>query len=124
MPAEDQTLWADLMQAVAASSIFNLAAWGAAGGATSGLIIKVTRKELVRHVLIGALVAAGLGALTWPVLMWALNLPHDVMAPAFGGAAGSTAYLGGVLIPGLLEIYLKGMKRGVLPSPGEEKPDA
>ena len=109
MPAESQSFWADFAQAVAASSLFNLAAWGAAGGATSGLIIKVTRWELARHVLIGALVSAGLGALSWPLIMWSLNLPHDVMTPAFGGAAGSTAYLAGVLIPGMLEIYLKGM---------------
>ncbi|MDO8983005.1 hypothetical protein [Cypionkella sp.] len=123
MPAENQSFWADLLQAIAASSLFNLAAWGAIGGATSGLIIKVARRDLFRHIAIGSLVSTGLGALTWPFLMWSLKLPLDVMTPAFGGVAGSTAYLGGVLIPGLLEVYLRGMKRGVLPANDGGKPD-
>ena len=116
MPVENQSLWADFMQAIATSSLVGLAAWGAAGGATSGLLVRVSRWELARHIIIGALVSAGLGAMSLPMIIWALNIPHDSISPGIGGLAGSSAYMAGVIIPGVFEVILTRMKRGVLPS--------
>lgn len=123
MSPENQSFVSDFIQAVAGSSLVAMAAWGAAGGATSGLLIKVSRWELARHIVIGALVAAGLGALALPVVLWAMHLPADAIAPGLGGAAGSSTYLAGVILPSFLEVFLTRMKRGSLPTDKDE-PDA
>ena len=121
---DDARIWADVLQAVAGSAAITMAAWGAAGGATSGLLIKVSRRDLVRHTLIGALVAGGVGALATPLVMWALNLPAESVAPVVGGLAGSSAYLAGLILPGVFEVILTRLRRGVLPSdPDRGGPD-
>jgi hypothetical protein len=117
-------LWADVLQAVAGSAVFSVAAWGAMGGATSGLLIKVSRRDLIRHTAIGALVAGGVGALALPLVMWAVNLPSETVAPVVGGLAGSSAYLAGLILPGVFEVLLTRLRRGVLPSdPNQGGPD-
>jgi len=112
--------WADILKAVAASSILGAAAWGAAGGATSGLLIRVEKKVLVRHMLVGALVAGGTGALALPLIERWMDLPPGTITPTAGGAAGSGAYLAGVFLPALFEVVLTRLRRGVLPTdPGK-----
>ncbi len=59
--SDEPTFVADVIKAVAASSVLGAAAWGAAGGATSGLLIRVGRLALLRHMAVGALVAGGAG---------------------------------------------------------------
>lgn len=110
------SLWADILKAAAASSILGAAAWGAAGGATSGLLIRVERWVLIRHMLIGALVAGGTGALALPLIEGWMDLPPGTITPTAGGAAGSGAYLAGVFLPAMFEIVLTRLRRGVLPA--------
>jgi hypothetical protein len=112
--------WAAVWQVIATSSVIGLAMWGAAGGATSGLLIRVKPIDLIRHIVIGALVAGGVGALALPLVVWALNLPVESISLQIGGLAGSGAYLAGVILPGIFEVLLTRIKRGVLPNDRED----
>lgn len=117
--SDQSSLWADLLKAAAASSFLGAAAWGAAGGATSGLLIRVERRVLIRHMVIGALVAGGTGALALPLIEGWMDLPPGTITPTAGGAAGSGAYLAGVFLPALFEVVLTRLRRGVLPTDGD-----
>lgn len=114
--SDEPSIWADLLRAAAASSILGAAAWGAAGGVTSGLLIRVEKRVLVRHMLVGALVAGGTGALAFPLIEGWMDLPPGSLTPAAGGAAGSGAYLAGVFLPAVFEVLLTRLRRGVLPT--------
>lgn len=114
--SDESTFAADVLKAIAASSVLGAAAWGAAGGATSGLLIRVEKRVLVRHMLVGALVAGGTGALAFPLIEGWMDLPPGSLTPAAGGAAGSGAYLAGVFLPAVFEVLLTRLRRGVLPT--------
>jgi len=51
-----------------ASAIIIAAAWGAAGGVTNVLATKMTPGDAIRHVLLGALIAAGSGPIWGPII--------------------------------------------------------
>lgn len=112
--SDQSGLWGYLLKAAAASSFLGAAAWGAAGGATSGLLIRVERRVLIRHMVIGALVAGGTGALALPLIEKWMGLPSGTITPTAGGAAGSGAYLAGVFLPALFEVVLTRLRRGVV----------
>lgn len=81
-----------------------LAAWGALGGATNALTTKMRLRDALRHVLLGGLIAAGMGSLSMALITAWLALPPEAI-PA-GGAAGSAAYLVGVFGPAFIEVAL------------------
>ncbi|RMH50471.1 MAG: hypothetical protein D6686_06230 [Alphaproteobacteria bacterium] len=95
---------ATVLRDLAASTAVILAAWGALGGATNALTTKMRLRDAVRHILLGGLIAAGMGSLSMAVITSWLGLPPQAI-PA-GGAAGSAAYLVGVFGPAVIELAL------------------
>lgn len=95
---------AAVLRELAASTAVILAAWGALGGATNALTTKMRLRDALRHVLLGGLIAAGMGSLSMAVVALWLGLPSEAI-PA-GGAAGSAAYLVGVFGPAVIELVL------------------
>jgi len=87
---------------VAACAPAILAAWGALGGATNALTTRMRLRDALRHILLGGLIAAGMGSLSMAVITAWLGLPSQAI-PA-GGAAGSAAYLVGVFGPAFIEV--------------------
>ena len=77
---------------------------GALGGATNALTTRMRLREALRHILLGGLIAAGMGTLSMALVVRWLALPPEAI-PA-GGAAGSAAYLVGVFGPAVIEIAL------------------
>ena len=86
---------AAVLRELAASTAVILAAWGALGGATNALTTKMRLRDALRHILLGGLIAAGMGSLSMAVITAWLGLPPETI-PA-GGAAGSAAYLVGLI---------------------------
>ncbi|MAM39770.1 MAG: hypothetical protein CL949_14995 [Erythrobacter sp.] len=95
---------ATVLRDLAASTAVILAAWGALGGATNALTTKMRLRDALRHILLGGLIAAGMGSLSMAVVTSWLGLPPQAI-PA-GSAAGSAAYLVGVFGPAVIELVL------------------
>jgi len=95
---------ATVLRDLAASTAVILAAWGALGGATNALTTKMRLRDALRHILLGGLIAAGMGSLSMAFITSWLGLPPQAI-PA-GGAAGSAAYLVGVFGPAVIELVL------------------
>ena len=93
-----------VLRDLVASTAAILAAWGALGGATNALTTKMRLRDAVRHILLGGLIAAGMGSLSMGLITHWLKLPPEAV-PA-GGAAGSAAYLVGVFGPAMIEVGL------------------
>jgi hypothetical protein len=93
-----------------ASTAVILAAWGALGGATNALTTKMRLRDAIRHILLGGLIAAGMGSLSMAVVARWLDLPPETVA--VGGAAGSAAYLVGVFGPAFIEVALARLRSG------------
>ena len=89
---------------LAASTAAILAAWGALGGATNALTTRMRLRDALRHILLGGLIAAGMGSFSMSLVARWLGLPPEAV-PA-GGAAGSAAYLVGVFGPAVIEVTL------------------
>ena len=95
---------AAVLRDLLASTAVILAAWGALGGATNALTTKMSLRDALRHILLGGLIAAGMGSLSMALVTAWLSLPPEAI-PA-GGAAGSAAYLVGVFGPAFIEVLL------------------
>ena len=95
---------AAVLRELGASTAVILAVWGALGGATNALTTKMRLRDALRHILLGGLIAAGMGSLSMALVTAWLNLPFEAI-PA-GGAAGSAAYLVGVFGPAFIEVVL------------------
>lgn len=100
---------ATVLRDLAASTAVILAAWGALGGATNALTTKMRLRDALRHILLGGLIAAGMGSLSMAVITSWLGLPPEAI-PA-GGAAGSAAYLVGVFGPAVIELVLARLRQ-------------
>lgn len=96
--------------------IVGLAIWGALGGATNALVIRVTAREAVRHIVLGGAIAAGLGGLGAPLMAYWLGLPTDAISPVTGASTGSIAYLTGSLGSAIFEVILQRIRAGRLPN--------
>ena len=90
--------------------------WGEAHGSpwlaravVEAPVTHVTAQGL-RHILLGGLIAAGMGSLSMAVITAWLGLPSQAI-PA-GGAAGSAAYLVGVFGPAFIEVVLARLRSG------------
>ena len=113
---EEPTIWTAFWQAIATNATIAAAAWGAAGGATSALAVKVSQRDALRQVILGALASGGIGSGSGAVMAKWLDLPAEAI-PAFG-AGGAAAYLVGVFGPAIIEVILSRINAGRLP--GEE----
>ncbi|PRX29966.1 hypothetical protein SAMN05216257_10915 [Meinhardsimonia xiamenensis] len=100
---------ATVLRDLAASTAVILAAWGALGGATNALTTKMRLRDALRHILLGGMIAAGMGSLSMAVITSWLGLPPQAI-PA-GGAAGSAAYLVGVFGPAVIELVLARLRQ-------------
>jgi len=100
---------AAVLRDLLASTAVILAAWGALGGATNALTTKMRLRDALRHILLGGLIAAGMGSLSMAIVARWLSLPPEAI-PA-GGAAGSAAYLVGVFGPAFIEVALARLRR-------------
>ncbi|MFC3117650.1 hypothetical protein ACFOHS_22670 [Jhaorihella thermophila] len=74
---------ATVLRDLAASTAVILAAWGALGGATNALTTKMRLRDALRHILLGGLIAAGMGSLSMAVITSWLGLPPQAI-PAGG----------------------------------------
>jgi hypothetical protein len=103
---------AAVLRDLLASAAVILAAWGALGGATNALTTKMRLRDAIRHILLGGMIAAGMGRLSMAIVARRLDLPPQTVAA--GGAAGSAAYLVGVFGPAFIEVALARLrgKRG------------
>jgi len=72
--------------------------------AANALTTKMRLRDALRHILLGGLIAAGMGSLAMAIIAAWLRLPPEVI-PA-GRAAGSAAYLVGVFGPAFIEVVL------------------
>ena len=110
---EEPGFVAGVLRDLAASTAAILAAWGALGGATNALTTRMRLRDAVRHILLGGIIAAGMGSFSMALVARWLGLPAEAV-PA-GGAAGSAAYLVGVFGPAVIEVTLariRGMRSG------------
>ena len=110
---EETGFIAAALRDLATSTAVILAAWGALGGATNALTTRMRLRDALRHILLGGLIAAGMGSLSMAIITAWLGLPSQAI-PA-GGAAGSAAYLVGVFGPAFIEVVLarlRGSKGG------------
>ena len=101
---DDTGFLSGVLRDLAASTAAILAAWGALGGATNALTTKMRLRDAIRHILLGGLIAAGMGSFSMALITHWLKLPPEAV-PA-GGAAGSAAYLVGVFGPAVIEVTL------------------
>ncbi len=101
---EDGSFIASLLRDLGASTVLMLAFWGALGGATNALTTKMSLREALRHIVLGGLIAAGMGSLSALIVAAWLRLPEGAI-PA-GGAVGSAAYLVGVFGAAAIEMIL------------------
>jgi hypothetical protein len=107
---EETGFAAAVLRDLAAPTAVILAAWGALGGATNALTTRMRLRDAIRHILLGGLIAAGMGSLSLALVSRWLDLPPEAI-PA-GGAAGSAAYLVGVFGPALIEVALARLRGG------------
>ena len=101
---EEPGFIATVLRDLLASAAVILAAWGALGGATNALTTRMRLRDAIRHILLGGMIAAGMGSLSMALVARRLDLPPETVAA--GGAAGSAAYLVGVFGPAVSEITL------------------
>ena len=64
---DEPALHRRVLRDLAASTAVILAAWGALGGATNALTTKMRLRDALRHILLGGLIAAGMGSLSMAV---------------------------------------------------------
>ena len=72
---------AGVLRDLAASTAAILAAWGALGGATNALSTRMRLRDAIRHILLGGLIAAGMGSLS-------MSAHHPLAEAAARGRAG------------------------------------
>lgn len=112
--------WREVWQSAVASSLVSAGAWGAAGGITSALAVKVPPRAAARQIAMGALVAGGTGTLGTALVSAWMGLPPDLIPAA--GAGASASYFMGVFGPAIIEVMLRRISRGRLPN--EDRKDA
>ena len=105
----DESFRSHLWREIAASTALILAFWGALGGATNALTTRMALREALRHVLLGGLIAAGMGSFSIVIVAGWLGLPDGAVAA--GGAVGSAAYLVGVFGAAFIELILARLRR-------------
>lgn len=113
---DQPTIWAEIWRGVLASGAVTAAGWGAAGGITSALAVRVRSRDALRQIALGALVAGGSGTLAMALLSRFAGLP--VEAIPLTGAGSSASYFMGVFGPAVIEVILRRIRGGRLPGEG------
>lgn len=114
MTDDPTPVWASAKAAFLAVPALGTALWGGLSGATNALVIKMTAREALRHVAIGAVIAAGLGGIAAPILTHWLGLPDGTITGRDGAAGGALAYLTGSLGAAVFEAVLTRIRGGRL----------
>ena len=70
---------AAVLRELAASTAVILAAWGALGGATNALTTRMRLRDALRHILLGGLIAAGMGSFSMALVTAWLALPPQAI---------------------------------------------
>lgn len=112
------TFWQEVWRGVLASGVVSAAGWGAAGGVTSALAVKVRPRAALRQIAMGALVAGGTGTMATALVARMTGLSPE-MIPAVGAGA-SASYFVGVFGPAIIEVVLRRIAVGRLPGEGGE----
>ncbi|WP_395543284.1 hypothetical protein [Neotabrizicola sp. sgz301269] len=112
----DTTFWQDVWRGVIASGVVTAAGWGAAGGVTSALAVKVRPRAALRQIAMGALVAGGTGTLATAIVAKFTGISPELI-PAVGAGA-SASYFVGVFGPAIIEVVLRRIGQGRLPGDG------
>lgn len=115
--SDDLTFWAEVWRGVLASGAVTAIGWGAVGGMTSAMAVKVRPRAAVRQIIMGALVAGGTGSLATALVAKAAGLSGDLV-PAVGAGA-SASYFVGVFGPAIIEVILRRISGGRLPGEGD-----
>ena len=108
--------WAEFWRSVLEAIPVGAALWGALGGSTNAIVIRTSLHEAIRHVCLGALVAAGMGGLGAPILSHWLGIPAEALRVAEGAAGGAVAYLTGSIGAAILEVLIQRIRAGRLPN--------
>lgn len=111
---DDLSFIEKVLSGAAASSVVVAAGWGALGGATAALTVKVSGKDAVRMIVTGGLVAGGGGATVGAMMAFYLSLSAEFVALA--GAGASASYMVGVFGPAIFEVLLSRIRSGRLPT--------
>lgn len=111
--------WSNVLATIIASPVAAAAVWGALGGSTNALVIRVTLRAAIRHIAIGTLVAAGVGGAGGPLLEWWGVLPPGSLDAFSAASGGAVAYLVGSLGSAIFEVLLTRIRAGRLPSDQE-----
>lgn len=117
--SDETTILGELGKALAVSATLTAAAWGAFGGATAALAVQVDRKAVIRQILLGAMVSAGVGTLAMAFIVSVWQLPADLIPT--GAGVGSANYVVGVFGPALIERLLRRVRGHSSPTDGDDK---
>lgn len=112
----EPTSWQEVWRGVLASGVMTAAGWGAAGGVTSALAVKVHPRSALRQVAMGALVAGSTGTLATALIVKLFGLDPGLI-PAVGAGAPAS-YFVGVFGPAIIEVVLRRIGGGRLPGEG------
>jgi hypothetical protein len=104
MQKEDPSFWFAVFERLASSALLILAVWGAAGGLTNALVVRASVRETIRLLVLGAIIAAGMGSLSMAMLVSFLDLPPEAIPAA--GASSSAAYVFGTFGSAIVEVIL------------------
>lgn len=112
------TIWQEIWRGVLASGVVTAVGWGAAGGLTSALAVKVPGRAAARQIVLGGIVSGGLGTGATAIVAKVAGLSPELI-PALGAGA-SASYLVGVFGPAIIEVLLRRIAGGRLPGEGED----
>lgn len=113
---DEPTIWGEIWRTAAASTVLAAAGWGALGGVTSALTVRVPMRAAIRQIILGALVSGGIGTFAMALVAKMFSLGPELIPVA--GAASSASYLVGVFGPAVIEVLLSRIRAGRLPGEG------
>lgn len=116
---DTSSFWVEILRSAVASSAIVAAGWGALGGVTSALTVRVTPSAMLRQIALGALVAGGTGTLAMAIIAKLAGLDPELIPMV--GAASSASYFAGVFGPAIIEVILSRIHAGRLP--GDNRDD-
>lgn len=117
--SDELTFGQEILRGLLASGVVTAGGWGAAGGMTSALAVKVSPRAALRQIAMGALVAGGTGTFATALVSHWLGLSPELIPAVGAGASGS--YFVGVFGPAIIEVMLRRIGWGRLP--GEDGGD-
>ncbi len=116
MPSDN--LVPEIIAQVKASALISVATWGAIGGATNAMVTRVSTRGALRLIILGGLIASGMGSLSIAILAWFFDIP--IQAIPIGGGVGSAAYIVGVFGSAIIEVMLARIRTAQAASPNKE----